>query len=64
MKVRLYTTQNYLDLELKANIDKKILFEQLDAGNTMLAELTNGNDIIINTINIVAIEIITPPTQN
>lgn len=63
MKVRLYTTQNYLDLELKANIDKKILFEQLDAGNTMLVELTNGNDIIINTINIVAIEI-TPPIQN
>lgn len=66
MKIRVYTIENYLDLELKATVNKEVLFQQLDAGNTIMAELLNGNDIILNTLNIVGIEIVNemPPIQN
>lgn len=66
LKIRVYTTENYLDLELKATVNKEVLFQQLDAGNTIMAELLNGNDIILNTLNIVGIEIVNemPPIQN
>lgn len=66
MKIRVYTTENYLDLELRATVNKEVLFQQLDAGNTIMAELISGNDIILNTLNIVGIEIVNemPPIQN
>lgn len=62
MKLRVYTNNNYLDLELKPTVDLDILIKQLDEGNTLYAELENGNSIILNTINIIAIEIC-PPIQ-
>lgn len=66
MKIRVYTTENYLDLELKATVSKDVLLQQIDAGNTIMAELINGNDIILNTLNIIGIEIVNemPPIQN
>lgn len=66
LKIRVYTTENYLDLELKLTVSKDVLLQQIDAGNTIMAELINGNDIILNTLNIIGIEIVNeqPPISN
>lgn len=61
MKLRIYTEDNYIDVETKAEISKETLISQLDQGTTLMLETIDNNIFILNTINVVAIEIIIPP---
>lgn len=61
MKLRIYTEDNYIDVETKAEISKETLISQLDQGTTLMLETIDNNIFILNTINVVAIEIIMPP---
>lgn len=63
MKLRIYTIYNYIDLEAKANIDIKLITEQLEEGNTVIIEKTDGNVFILNNLNVLAIEIIPPISE-
>ena len=61
MKLRIYTEDNYIDVETKAEISKETLISQLDQVTTLMLETIDNNIFILNTINVVAIEIIIPP---
>lgn len=61
MKLRIYTEDNYIDVETKVEISKETLISQLDQGTTLMLETIDNNIFILNTINVVAIEIIIPP---
>lgn len=62
MIFRVLTDNNYLDVELKENIDTEKLIGAIDNSSTIMLETKQDTTIFINTINIVAIEIInTPP---
>ena len=63
MKLRIYTIYNYIDLEAKANIDIKLITEQLEEGNTVIIEKTDENVFILNNLNVLAIEIIPPISE-
>lgn len=53
---------NYLDVELKEPIDKERLIEAIDNSSTIMIDTKANTTFFINTINIIAIEIInTPP---
>ena len=65
MIFRVLTDNNYLDFELKENIDTEKLIGAIDNSSTIMLETKQDTTIFINTINIVAIEIInTPPINN
>lgn len=65
MIFRVLTDNNYLDVELKENIDTEKLIGAIDNSSTIMLETKQDTAIFINTINIVAIEIInTPPINN
>lgn len=65
MILRVLTDNNYLDVELKENIDTEKLIRAIDNSSTIMLETKQDTTIFINTINIVAIEIINiPPTNN
>lgn len=65
MIFRVLTDNNYLDVELKENIDTEKLIGAIDNSSTIMLETKHDTTIFINTINIVAIEIInTPPINN
>lgn len=65
MIFRVLTDNNYLDVELKENIDTEKLIGAIDNSSTIMLETKQDTTIFINTINIVAIEIInTPPINN
>lgn len=63
LKLRIYTINNYLDVETKASISIDVLTTQLDEGTTIMLETVDGNMFILNNINVLAIEV-TPPIQN
>lgn len=63
LKLRIYTINNYLDIETKDSISIDILTTQLDEGTTIMLETVDGNIFILNNINVLAIEV-TPPIQN
>lgn len=65
MIFRVLTDNNYLDVELKENVDTEKLIGAIDNSSTIMLETKQDTTIFINTINIVAIEIInTPPINN
>ncbi len=65
MIFRVLTDNNYLDVELKENIDTEKLIGAIDNSSTIMLSTKQDTTIFINTINIVAIEIInTPPINN
>ena len=60
MILRILTDNNYLDVELKEQIDTAI-----DNSSTIMVDTKQDTTFFINTINVVAIEIInTPPINN
>ena len=65
MIIRVLTDTNFMDIELKDKVDEKLLMEAIDNSSTLLLETKNDTKMFINTINVVAIEIIdTPPISN
>ena len=65
MIFRVLTDNKYLDVELKENVDTEKLIGAIDNSSTIMLETKQDTTIFINTINIVAIEIInTPPINN
>ena len=65
MIIRVLTDTNFMDIELKDKVDEKRLIEAIDNSSTLLLETKNDTKMFINTINVVAIEIIdTPPISN
>lgn len=65
MILRILTDNNYLDVELKEQIDTEKLIEAIDNSSTIMVETKQDTTFFINTINVVAIEIInTPPINN
>ncbi len=65
MLLRILTDNNYLDVELKGQIDKEKLLDAIDNSSTIMIDTKQDTTFFINTINVVAIEIInTPPINN
>lgn len=65
MILRILTDNNYLDVELKEQIDTEKLIEAIDNSSTIMVDTKQDKTFFINTINVVAIEIInTPPINN
>ena len=64
MIFRALTDNNYLDVELKENVDTEKLIGAIDNSSTIMLETKQDTTIFINTINIVAIEIINTPPRN
>lgn len=64
MIFRVLTDNNYLDVELKENVDTEKLIGAIDNSSTIMLETKQDTTIFINTINIVAIEIINTPPIN
>ncbi len=65
MILRILTDNNYLDVELKKQIDTEKLIEAIDNSSTIMVDTKQDTTFFINTINVVAIEIInTPPINN
>lgn len=65
MILRILTDNNYLDVELKEQIDTEKLIEAIDNSSTIMVDTKQDTTFFINTINVVAIEIInTPPINN
>ena len=65
MILRILTDNNYLDVELKEQIDTEKLIEAIDNSSTIMVDTKQDTTLFINTINVVAIEIInTPPINN
>ena len=57
MKIRIYTNNTYLDEEIK-DIDIQALLETMDACDSIAIDKQDGNTLVINTTNIIAIEIV------
>lgn len=65
MILRILTDNNYLDVELKEQTDTEKLIEAIDNSSTIMVDTKQDTTFFINTINVVAIEIInTPPINN
>lgn len=64
MILRVLTNDNYLDVELKEPIDKERLIEAIDNSSTIMIDTKADTTFFINTINIIAIEIINTPPIN
>lgn len=64
MQLRVYTIYNYLDVEVKDDIDVSIIINQLEEGNTIMLEKKDGNIFILNNLNVLAIEKIESPPIN
>lgn len=64
MQLRVYTIYNYLDVEVKDDIDVSIIIHQLEEGNTIMLEKKDGNIFILNNLNVLAIEKIESPPIN
>jgi hypothetical protein len=65
MILRILTDNNYLDVELKEQIDTEKLIKAIDNSSTIMVDTKQDTTFFINTINVVAIEIInTPPINN
>lgn len=62
MKIRVYTCDTYLDIDIK-DITQELLLQNLEDGNTVVLTKTDGNIFILNMINVIAIEVI-PPINN
>ena len=61
MKIRIYTINNYIDIESTEELDKDML-EAAVGGNDSIAIHTKDNTLMyINMINVVAIEILDIP---
>ena len=65
MKYYLKLKKRKMDVELKEQIDTEKLIEAIDNSSTIMVDTKQDTTFFINTINVVAIEIInTPPINN
>lgn len=67
MKIRIYTNDTYLDVDTKDIYTQDMLIEGLESGNTIAITKADDNIFILNSINIIAIEILNsniPPINN
>lgn len=60
MKLRIYTNDSILDIDVKDIYAEEDIANALSEGNTIALTKLDDNMIILNTINCVAIEIIPP----
>ncbi len=60
MKLRIYTNDSILDIDIKDIYTQQDISDALAEGNTLALTKEDENMIILNTINCVAIEIIPP----
>lgn len=60
MKLRIYTNESILDIDIKDTYTEQDIASALEEGNTIALTKEDNNMIILNTINCVAIEIIPP----
>lgn len=58
MWIRVFTVENYMDLELKQKIDTNEIVRQLEEGNQILVEESDGSLFILNCLNIVGIKVL------
>ncbi len=56
MKLRIYSPETFLDKETKEDFDINRLCEELGEQNQVMFELANGNNFILNCLNVLAIE--------
>ena len=64
MKVRIYTHDTFLDVEVKEEFNKEVLLKALDDGNTLAIPLISGSTLILPPYNYVALEIFDTPHQS
>lgn len=64
MLLRVFTNDNYLDIDLKETFDIDRLIEAIDNSSTVLIETKRDTKFLLNTVNIIAIEIINIPPIN
>lgn len=57
MSIKIYHSNGVIDLELKDIYTKEQLVEALDSGMPLAITLSNGNEFIIQPINVIGIEI-------
>lgn len=58
MKLIIHTISGTIEVEPAVSINMDSIIEQLEQGNMVLIETKNNSTIILNCINITAIEII------
>ncbi len=67
MKIRILTDQNFIDVETLNVFTEEKLLEGLEQGAVIALPLKEGNVFVLNSINVVAVEIIKeanpPPIQ-
>lgn len=64
MKIRVYTVNNYIDIEASPETTKEGIEECLSRGDTVAINTLDNTIIYLNCINIVAIEVLnTAPIQ-
>lgn len=56
MKLRIYTSETFLDKETNEDIDINKLADEIGECNKVMFTLANGNEFILNTLNVLAIE--------
>lgn len=58
--VRIYTIYNYLDIAVQGELTTETLSAQLEEGNTIALQKTDGNLFLLNNLNVLAIEVVRP----
>lgn len=64
MKIRIYTHDTFLDVEVKEEFNEEVLLKALDDGNTLAIPLISGSTLILPPYNYVALEIFDTPHQS
>ena len=58
MKLKIYFNDNTLDIDIKDNYTEQIIIEALENSNILALTKTDDKAIIINAMNVIAIEIV------
>lgn len=57
MKLKIYFNDNILDIDIKDNYTEEMIIEALENSNILALTKTDNKAIIINAMNVIAIEI-------
>ena len=58
MKLKIYFNDNTLDIDIKDNYTEQMIIEALENSNILALTKTDDKAIIINAMNVIAIEIV------
>lgn len=61
MKIRIYTTDNFMDIQVKETYTQEQLLGALEEGSAVALDKEDNNIFILNMLNVVAIEIMGIP---